>query len=107
MTAEELDEFYVHEVTVRPLTGTGAFGPIYGPETTVPCFIDNTRGLVRNGEGAEIVSETTLTAPPQHAGAFPPGTEVDLPDRTATVIKAGEADSGNLDLPDHVEVNLT
>lgn len=105
--ADELAEFYVHTVTVRTLTGGGAWGDEFADPVEVPCFIDHTRALVRNGAGAEVISEATLTCSPQDYQHFTPGTEVDLPDRTATVIKAGLADSGALDLPDHTEVTLT
>ncbi|GAA3705400.1 hypothetical protein GCM10023081_46790 [Arthrobacter ginkgonis] len=103
----ELDDFYVHTVTVHTLTSQGAWGDDYTPTAGVKCFIDDTRTLVRDGQGAEVISETNLTAPPYYASLFKPGSTVDLPSRTATVIKAGLADSGPLELPDHIEVWLT
>ncbi|MBM7767357.1 hypothetical protein [Glutamicibacter nicotianae] len=105
--ADELEDFYDKTVTVRTLTGTGSWGDTWEETTGVRCFADETRTQVRDGAGAEVISETTLTCPPEYAGIFKPGSEVILPTRTAFVIKAGIADPGLLDLPAHVEVNLT
>ncbi|WP_313816350.1 hypothetical protein [Citricoccus sp.] len=107
MSAADLEEFYVHQATVRTLQSGGAWGDTFAPDRAARCFIDETRTLVRDGTGAEVISETTLTTPPEYDGWFLPGSEVDLPKRTATVIKAGLANSGPLDLPDHLEVALT
>lgn len=106
-TAVELEEFYVHTITVQTLIGDDSWGPSYEATENVRCFIDETRTIVRDAQGAEVISETTVTAPPEYAGIFLPGSLVMLPTREATVIKAGHASSGPLDLPDHVEVSLT
>lgn len=105
--ADELEEFYVHTITVQTLAGNGSWGPAYETTEGVRCFIDETRTIVRDAQGAEVISETTVTAPPEYAGVFLPGSLVTLLTREATVIKAGHASSGPLDLPDHVEVWLT
>lgn len=104
---DELQDFYDTEVTVQTLTGAGAWGDTYETHEGVQCFLDDTRTLVRDNTGAEVISETTLTGPPEYAGIFQPGSTVDLPDRTATVIKAAHAKPGLLDLPAHVEISLT
>lgn len=106
-TADELEDFYDKTVTVRTLTGTDSWGDQWETHENIRCFTDETRTLVRDGQGAEVISETTLTAPHEYAGIFTPGSEVILPTRTAAVIKAAVADPGLLDLPAHVEVNLT
>lgn len=49
----------VHELLVEPLTGTGAYGPVYGPTIAVPCYYEGRRRLVRDGDGAEVISEGT------------------------------------------------
>lgn len=105
--ADELEDFYSDTVTVRTLTGTGGWGDTYTITENVRCFLDETRTLVRDGAGAEIISETTLTGPEEYAGIFLPGSEVILLTRTANVIKAAHAKPGPLDLPAHVEVWLT
>lgn len=106
-TADELEDFYVHTIDINTLTGAGAWGNTYEAHENIRCFIDETRTIVRDAQGAEVISETTLTAPPEFAGIFLPGSLVTLPTREATVIKAGHATSGPLDLPDHVEIWLT
>ena len=105
--ADELEDFYDKTVTVRTLLGSDAWGDQWEETANVRCFLDETRTLVRDGAGAEVISETTLTGPPDTAGLYTPGSEVILPTRTANVIKAGVADPGLLDLPAHVEVALT
>lgn len=105
--ADQLEDFYDKTVTVRTLVGSDSWGDQWDETTGVRCFLDETRTLVRDGAGAEVISETTLTGPPEYASLFTPGSEVILPTRTANVIKAGVADPGLLDLPAHVEVALT
>lgn len=105
--ADELEDFYDDTVTVRTLTGTGGMGNIYEPTDDVRCFVDNTRAVVRDADGTETISESTLTCPPEYAGIFQPGSQVTLEDRVSTVIKAAHARPGRLDLPAHVEVSLT
>ncbi|WP_394253637.1 hypothetical protein [Arthrobacter pityocampae] len=106
--ADELEEFYVHEVTVE---GEGTEGP-WGTEPggtsdPVRCFIDDTRRLVRDAQGTETVSESSLTAPPEFFDQFKPGATVNLPHRQAEVISVGLAESHGMDLPDHLEAYLT
>ncbi len=77
-------------VTVKPLTGSGAYGPIYGPVVTVRCRLDHERKLVRSKSGSEVVAEATVyTRPPSAFGQ--PGSQVTLPDGTVrTVIGISE-----------------
>jgi hypothetical protein len=103
----DLDDFYMHTVTVRTLTGSGAMGDIFADPADLACFVDDKTRLVRAADASQIVSSSTLYAP---AGTttLTPGSEVDLPSgRTATVITAAVRTSGPLDLPDHVEAALT
>lgn len=107
MSAAELEDFYDQTVTVRTFLGSGAWGDEWEDHENVRCFLDETRTLVRDGQGNEVISETTLTGPPEYAAIYTPGSEVILPTRTANVIKAGVANKGFLDFPAHVEVALT
>ncbi|PSK95771.1 hypothetical protein CLV30_12823 [Haloactinopolyspora alba] len=109
MTVAELAEFWVHRVTVEPYEGEGAYGPIYGaPVADVACYVENRRQLVRDRTGAEVVSDTTIYAPVERAGLFPPGSRVALPDHTPVaatlVISTSPLTSGGLGLPDHVVI---
>lgn len=98
----------VHTVRVETHGGEDPFGnihtelsePIYG-------FLDDSRALVRNAAGDQVVSESTFYTGKEHKGIFKPESLVRLPDRTATVINVKTADSGPLNLPDHIAVVLS
>lgn len=103
-----IEEFYVHTATVETFTGAGAFGDTYASPQTIACYADDTRKLVRDSTGEQVVSETTLYTYPQFGGLFTPETKVTLAGgRTALVVKTNTNDSGALGLPDHVAVSLT
>jgi len=52
-------------VNVRTRTGEGSYGDTWATAVDVPCFVDTTRKLVRDGTGQETVSELTLTLHPR------------------------------------------
>ncbi len=107
-TAAEFDEFWVHTVSVETLIGTGAYGDVHAEPVTVSCFVEDKRRLVRNNDGKEVVSETTLYGPVERSLVWTPGSLVTLPSgRVATVITPASHTSGDLDLPDHAEASLT
>lgn len=65
-----------HQVTARPLEGEGAYGPIYAPERQLRRVrVEGGNRLVRNREGAEVVSTARLFTRPEH-GPLPPGSLV-------------------------------
>lgn len=111
----ELDEFMVHTITVRTLTGAGGMGTVYAdpvvlsPTTENGVLIDDQRRLVRGQDAAEVISETTIyDIDMTHAALFTAGSLVTLPSlREATVLTVAVRDSGDLDLPDHIEIALT
>ena len=104
MSSDDLAEFYVHTVTTEAPLGSGSHGPVYGDPVTVSCFVASGTRMVRNPDGDEVVSTAQITAAPGDAEAFPPGARVTLPWGAVTkVINRHRADSGGLDLPDHVE----
>ena len=108
MSADELEFFYVHSVTVELPGVEGPWGTEPGGTSEpIRCFVDDTRRLVRDAQGTETVSESSLTAPPEFFDQFKPGATVNLPHRQAEVISVGLAESLGLDLPDHVEVFVT
>ena len=51
-------------VSVETYSGDGAYGPIFEAPVTVKVNVDQTRRLVRNTAGDEVVSEATLAAHP-------------------------------------------
>jgi hypothetical protein len=118
MSAHDLDEFFVHTASVETWLGTGSNGDVYAsPAVVIQCFADDARKLVRNANGEQVVSETTLYTTNDHVALFveksrvtflndPDGDGI-VPSRTALVIKVNANDSGALDLPDHLAVTLT
>lgn len=108
MNGEDLEEFYVHTVTVETYAGATSWGETWAAESDdVPCFVDDTVRRTRDAAGAEVVSTATVYAPVQEAARFSPGSRVHLADRVADVIGRNTRTSGVLGLPDHVEVTLT
>ena len=113
---EGFEEFMVHEVTVETKSGEDSWGNV-NTETSdpIPGFLDDSRALVRNASGDQVVSESTFYTGKEHAHLFTPESLVNLPDksgpggigRTATVLNVKVADSGPLELPDHIAVTLT
>lgn len=96
------------DVTVEPYQGAGAHGPLYGAPVTVRALMEAGRKRVRDTEGDEVVSETTLRVRLADADHFVTGARVTLPDGTTpTVITTTRYDGRRLPVPSHLEVNLT
>ena len=51
-------------VVVETYSGEGAYGPNFDAPVTVKVNVDQTRRLVRNSAGDEVVSEATLAVHP-------------------------------------------
>lgn len=104
----DFDEFFVHEVTVRRLTGSGGMGKTYAAPVTLLVFVDDKRRLVRGQDAQQVISETSIYGAVEYGSEFTPGSTVDLPSgRRATVITCGVKTSGELGLPDHFEAACT
>lgn len=108
MSADDLEEFYVHTVTVEKSLGKSGYGvDLFDPPVTVQGFLDGTRHLVRNKDGDQVVSESTFYTYPSNGALFNPAARVtDSVGVVSRVIKTNVNDSGDLDLPDHVAVSL-
>jgi len=117
MADTDLDAFWVHSASVETLTGSGAYGDVFAAAVVIACFVDDSRKLIRNTMGQEVVSESTLYTSILNSALFTPDSKVTVlgdadndeltPARAARVIKVNANDSGGLDLPDHVAVSLT
>lgn len=95
----------VHQVFVEPFEGEGPFGPEYGSQVPVRCFLDESRRYVRDATGTQVIAEATFHAP--LATVCPPGSRVTLPSgRQTTAITSARRDGGGLPTPDHLEVTL-
>ena len=84
-------------VAVETYSGEGAYGPIFEAPVTVKVNVDQTRRLVRNTAGDEVVSESTLAVHPQPrneatralldaVALFAPESQVTISGRAAKVI---------------------
>lgn len=100
-----MNRFWVHSTTVERFAGSGPDGDVFDPPTTVVGFVQQQNQLVRNDQGVEVVSSTTVYYPAGTA-AIPPGSYVTEPltGRRARVILCAVHDAGPLPLPEHVEV---
>lgn len=95
----------VHTVVTRRYLGAGPAGAVLAAPDTITCMVEDARRLVRDDNGREVVSETTIYHQLSDA-EIPAESEVDVNGRTTTVIKARRCDGGGLPTPDHWEVNL-
>lgn len=105
---------FTQSVTVETLTGSGAYGDVYAAPTVVECFINDRAKMVRNSQGDEVVSSTTLYAPlasspddPATAGQFSPGSRVTVNGRSALVLSVARRDGNGPSRIWHTEVTLT
>jgi hypothetical protein len=86
--------FTPHEAVVKALTGSGGMGDTYAAPVTVPVFAVDEVKLVRDADGAEVVSSSQVhcsfdvTAPPGSLVTVWPGT---AGEREATVITSTRA----------------
>lgn len=94
-----------HSVTVEPYLGASAYGPRYGLPVTVTCFLDQQTRMVRQADGTQVSSSSTVYAP--LATDAPAQSRVTLPDgRQTTVIAALRRNGGGLPVPSHLEIQL-
>ncbi|WP_434315839.1 hypothetical protein [Leifsonia sp. P73] len=125
MSTDDFDDFFVHTAKVETYLRDNSNGAVYAapiilsPGDNPPngVFADDSRKLVRNGKGDQVISETTLYTSIDNVALFVEKSRVTLlndpdkdgivPQRTALVIKVNANDSGDLDLPDHLAVSLT
>lgn len=111
--SDELADFYVHTATVETLTGTSGYGveqfadPVILTPPDTGCFIEQKRRMVRDKDGAEVISETGVYTYPTALALFAPGSRVTVNGTVAHVITVAANTSGDLDLPDHLVVYLT
>lgn len=103
-------DWYRIPVQVKRLTGVGAKGKIYAATVEELCWVDDQRRLVRDLDGSETVSETTVFFPLSVADV-PLGSLVTLPaefgGRQAAVLAVSRQDSyGDRSLAEHVELAL-
>lgn len=98
-----------HTVSVEPLEGAGAYGDRFTAQVdNIACMRDDKVRMVRNSDGDQVTSQTTLYMRLVQEPRFPAGSRVHLPTRVATVIGyARREDGGKLGAWQHLEVTLT
>ncbi|MGN8049551.1 hypothetical protein ACTJKO_07640 [Curtobacterium sp. 22159] len=106
MSATDLDDFWVHTLTVQTYLGEGGNGTSYADPVDVPCFIDGGVKVVRTATGEQLVVNAPVYAPLEHAAALVAESKVSMRGATARILAATVYDSGSLDLPDHVQLTL-
>lgn len=100
-------EFYVHTASVRPYRGMSGSRRNFDAAKTVPCFFEDVRKQITSSSGDVIVSTTTLYCDPAYLGYFPVDSEVTANAAGSTVVQVARHDSGDLDMPDHLEIYLS
>lgn len=102
--------FYPHQVTIKPLVGAGGLGSSFGAPFTASAEVKDEKRLVRDRDGAEVVSSSTVTVPLETncpVGSMVtvwPGTEAE---RTAKVLSVGHNDNADVPLDDYLVLWLT
>ncbi|WP_369778836.1 hypothetical protein [Streptomyces sp. R33] len=95
-----------HTVTIEAYIGDSAYSPLYAAPVTARAFVEEKVRTVRNRDGEEVVSSTTVYLLPTQD--CPPESRVTThTGRTASVITSALHDGGGLPTPDHREVTLT
>ena len=91
-------------VQLEPRTGEGPYGPVYGVSSAVPAIVDQTRKLVRDAQGEQVISETTVYV--QLGTPCPDGSRVTLPDGHVTTVlsTSPHRGHGNSELPECLEI---
>jgi hypothetical protein len=92
------DEWLVDSVTVEAYEGAGVEGAIFGAATIVggalsqivgaEIMVEHKRRLIRNSDGNEVLSETTLYVSVAASTAFPLHSRVTLTDGTQTTVES-------------------
>jgi hypothetical protein len=109
--------FFNQSIVLETFQGVNSYGDIFAaPVTVTGCYVDDSRKLVRNKDGEQVISETTLYTSTANAALFTPDSRVTVPgasddnlnpQRAARVIKVNTNDAGIPVMPNHTSVMLT
>lgn len=72
---------------METFAGQGGVGSIYAPAVSVKVNVDTHRRLVRNADGAEEISEMTLTVHPSDEAMFTLKSRLTFRGRKSTVLE--------------------
>lgn len=102
----ELDEFWIHTITVETFEGSGAAGDVYSVPQYVAGFLEGKVTLVRDATGQQVVSSSRFLTATEYTDIFTPDSRVTIDGRVSYVIAQARHDSGAMHLPDHAEIYL-
>lgn len=109
---DPLADWWVHTLTVRRLTGSGAGGDVYdsaAPGNPVTGFYEDGAKLVTGPDGKTVTSSGRFAFPIGEP-YIPAGSLVTVPaefgGRTAKVIASARGDGGGQPTPDHQTIAL-
>ena len=109
MSVDPLASWWRHQVSIARYEGVGAYGDKYATPVTYLGVVEDQRRLVRDADGEEVVSSSTVRLPIATPDV-PLGSIVTLPGfggRMSTVLAVSRHDSGGQPTPDHLELALT
>jgi hypothetical protein len=106
--SEGIEDFYVHTVTVKEKTGTGANGDVYTAAQAVTGYLDGTAKLVRAADGEQALAQSQFYCSVADGAKFSLDSVVTQPDgHTGQVIMINTLDVGGLlDGVEHTVVYL-
>lgn len=105
---DDLEDFYVHTVTVETYQGTNGYGEdVFAGPVAVVGFLDDSRRLVRTQTAEQVISEAQFYTRPENGTLFTPDSRVTVDGVVSRVIRTNVNTSGPLGLPDHTVVSLT
>lgn len=102
-----ISRLFTQSVSVETFAGTKNGNAVYATAATVACFVNDSRKLVRNATGEEVVSTTTLYTPLADVAVFAVGSRVNVNGRKAFVLGAYKRDSAGPASAHHIQVDLT
>lgn len=111
MSGADLAEFVNTTLSVRTYLGTSGNGTVlYAPAVDVPAWLTRKQAFVRNANGEQVTSSSSVSADPSFADTLAPKSLVTVPGQAqpATVITRQVSAGGDvIDGLDRVKVFLT
>lgn len=107
MSVYDLEEFYVHTILVELPNGQDGEGvDQFLTGVNLIGWLSGSQKLVRDANGNQILSPATFTTYPLYAAMFALDARITAGGVLRRVLGLNNNDSGTLDLPDNLEVNL-
>jgi hypothetical protein len=89
--------WWVNTVTVEQYLGVGANAASkFAAPASVACWVEDGNKLIRDSQGAEVVSSAAIHGPLDQAALFPVGSKVTVNGRTSRVLTLDRLDATGL-----------